>query len=249
MNQKLSIFLLIGQSNMAGRGRFGEVPSIRHSQVFMFRNGKWCRAEEPLHTDKPKIAGVGLGMSFAVEILTHMPEVAIGLLPCAVGGTSLNRWMPKADLYADAVSVTRRALTNGTLKGILWHHGEKDSGNPDYARSYGQRFQHMVINLRSELNANSVPLISGELGTFLQECDGCLHFEVVNQHLRELESILPAYGCVTSKGLTDNGDRLHFDSKSLREFGIRYARKYMALTVMYEGSEQFAEGDTVYRAQ
>ncbi|MFH1476733.1 MAG: sialate O-acetylesterase [Verrucomicrobiota bacterium] len=54
---------------MAGHGRLDEVSALRDPRIFMFRNGHWINAEEPLHTDKPKIAGVGLAMNFAKELL------------------------------------------------------------------------------------------------------------------------------------------------------------------------------------
>lgn len=53
---------------MAGRGRIGEVSALHHPGVFMFRDETWVPAMEPLHTDKPRMAGVGLGMRFAVWI-------------------------------------------------------------------------------------------------------------------------------------------------------------------------------------
>ena len=34
---------------------------------------------------------------------------------------------------------------------------------------------------------------------------------------------------MSAKGLTDNGDSVHFNAVSLREFGIRYAMKYAAV--------------------
>ena len=34
-------FLMIGQSNMAGRGEFGEVPAIYNPLCFMLRMGRW----------------------------------------------------------------------------------------------------------------------------------------------------------------------------------------------------------------
>jgi hypothetical protein len=40
---------------------------------------------------------------------------------------------------------------------------------------------------------------------------------------------MPAYGFAASGGLTDLGDNVHFDAKSLREFGVRYAQKYLHL--------------------
>ena len=231
MNSNLNVFLLIGQSNMAGRGRLDEVPSLQHAEVSMFRNGRWIPAEEPLHTDKPGIAGIGLGMSFAVELATRATIAPIGLIPCAFGGTSLAEWMPGTELYENAVSLALAALrSGGQLRGILWHQGESDSGNRDDAGSYGRRFQAMIRKLRAELSAETVPVITGELGTFLQRDDGTECSAVVNQALRALDGSIPAYGCVRADGLGHNGDKLHFDAASLREFGIRYATKYLALT-------------------
>jgi len=146
----MHIFLLIGQSNMAGRGNLDDVASIQHPHILMFRDEQWRQAEEPLHNDKPEIAGIGLGMSFAEELLTHDPETTIGLIPCAVGGTPLYRWMPGADLYQQAVNITQQALQEGDLKGMLWHQGESDANRPDDAFSYGERFRKMIVTLRQE---------------------------------------------------------------------------------------------------
>ncbi|MBT7549375.1 MAG: sialate O-acetylesterase, partial [Gemmatimonadetes bacterium] len=50
MQQPLDVFLLIGQSNMAGRGLMDEVAPLADPRVSMFRDGNWQQAEEPLHT-------------------------------------------------------------------------------------------------------------------------------------------------------------------------------------------------------
>lgn len=232
MNNNLNLFLLIGQSNMAGRGRLGEVPSLQHPEVSMFRNGGWIPAEEPLHTDKPGIAGIGLGMSFAVALATRAAIAPIGLIPCAFGGTSLAEWMPGSELYENAVSLTLAAMrSGGQVRGILWHQGEGDSGNRDDAGSYGCRFQTMIGKLRAELSAETAPVIAGELGPFLQRDDGTEFSAEVNQELRGLEDAVPVYGCVGAHDLGHNGDELHFNAESLREFGIRYATKYIEMTL------------------
>jgi hypothetical protein len=230
MEHLKKIFLLIGQSNMAGRGRIEDVPALRHGKVFMYRQNRWMAAEEPLHTDKPSLAGIGLGMSFALDILKADGAAPIGLVPCAVGGTPLRRWMPGADLYEDAVATAKNALEKETLAGILWHQGEGDSGNHDDAANYGTRLRQMIQSLRSELHAENVPVIAGELGMFLLNHESCRFFERVNQELHELEGVVPAYACVSAQELTDNGDHLHFNAASLREFGIRYAHQYANLT-------------------
>jgi dienelactone hydrolase len=238
MKQRYDIFLLIGQSNMAGRGRLADVPALTHSRVFMFRDMAWRQAEEPLHTDKPTIAGVGLGMSFAAEMAADLPEASIGLVACAVGGTPLSRWMPGNDLYENAVAIARRALEDGTLRGILWHQGEGDSGTRELAEDYGLRFERMIRQLRADLKAEQVPVLAGELGEFLRERPGPDAFhERVNQELQGLVGRIPAYACVSSGGLSDNGDHLHFNAVSLREFGVRYAAKYRELRTMKAGPE------------
>ena len=96
-----------------------EVAPLADPRVSMFRDGNWQLAEAPLHTAKPERAGVGLASGFALELLRHAPDKSIGLVPCAVGGTPLSRWVPGMELYETAVEVSKQALANGTLKGML----------------------------------------------------------------------------------------------------------------------------------
>jgi len=229
VKNKLNIFLLIGQSNMSGRGLLADVPKLSHPEVQMFRENCWTSAVEPLHTDRPEIVGVGLGMRFAIELIEAGGFAPIGLIPCAVGSSPLSRWMPKADLYENTVATVKAALEYGNLAGILWHQGENDSGSRDDAASYGERFSNMIENLRADLSAESVPVIAGELGHFLKQKQGYDFFDLVNQQLRDLEGSLPAYACVGAEGLNDKGDVLHFDATSLREFGHRYAKRFLSL--------------------
>ncbi len=56
--------------------------------------GAWVPAVEPMHFDKPGIAGVGLGRSFAIAIADANPGVTVGLIPCAVGGSPIGSWQP-----------------------------------------------------------------------------------------------------------------------------------------------------------
>jgi len=229
MNQDLKIFLLIGQSNMSGRGELQEVSSIKHPQIFMFRDSVWKIAKEPMHQDNPKIVGVGLAMSFAAELLKSQPNSNIGLVPCAVGWTALSQWMPGCKFYENAVSTTRKAMSNGVLNGILWHQGENDSCNIDEAKNYGEQLNKLIDSLRTDLNADAIPFIVGELGNYLKKMTDFKYFNLVNKQLFELERFVLNYGCVSADGLTCKSDGLHFDSKSLREFGIRYAKKYLTI--------------------
>ena len=223
------VFLLIGQSNMAGRGVSDEVAAIDNPDILMFRVGRWVTAREPLHTDKPDRTGIGIGMSFAQEILAAEPGASVGLVPCAVGGTPLGRWMPGGDLSEAAVSTAREALADGDLGGFLWHQGEADSREESVAASYGQRLTAAIGGLREQLGASDTPFIAGELGEFLSEREPAVHFATVNSALAQLGAEVPLYGCASAAGLPDKGDSVHFDSPSLREFGRRYAAEYLGV--------------------
>jgi hypothetical protein len=189
------------------------------------KENSWAPATDPLHFDKP-VAGVGLGSSFARAMAEASPAATIGLIPCAVGGTPLSRWMKGGDLYAQALERARLALKDGTLKGILWHQGESDSGNEQLATTYGERLAQMVKELRADLGAGEVPFVAGKLGEFLkrEDKDGKpSHWPKVSAQIGAIGKTIPRSAAVESTGLQHKGDVVHFDTPSLREFGNRYA--------------------------
>jgi hypothetical protein len=224
--EKFEIYLLIGQSNMAGRGVIEEQDKVPHPRVLTFTKGKaWAPALDPLHSDKA-IAGVGLGSTFGRAMADANPSVTIGLIPSAVGGTPLERWQKGGDLYQQAVDRAKAAMQQGTLRGILWHQGESDSGSMDTAGNYGERLAQMIGDLRAELGAGDVPFVAGRLGEFLPQTnkDGKpTLYHVVNEQLDTLPERVKNVAVVPSTGLKDKGDHVHFDSAGLREFGRRYA--------------------------
>ena len=224
--EKFHLYLLIGQSNMAGRGAVEAADKVVHPRVFMFTKEKqWAPAVDPLHFDKP-IAGVGLGSTFGRVQADADPAISVGLIPCAVGGTPLSRWQKGGDLYQQAVERAKAAMTVGTLRGILWHQGESDSGQAETAQSYGKRLAQMVANLRAELGAGDVPFVAGQLGEFLAKPKAAgepPYHDEVNTQIATLPSTAPRTAVVPSTGLAHKGDKVHFDSPALREFGRRYA--------------------------
>lgn len=228
------LYLLIGQSNMAGRGELDAAAAAPSPRILnLDKSGTWVPARDPLHFDKPDIVGVGPGLSFALDVLALRPEATIGLVPCAVGGTSLSAWQPGArdettgtHPYDDALRRARLALDRGRITAFLWHQGEADCQRDD-GWDHAARLAELVERLRQELDAPEAPFIAGEIGVFRDErADAC---RAMNRTLRGLEGRIPRYACVTSDGLADNGDLLHFSEAAARELGRRYAAAYRRL--------------------
>ena len=222
------VYLLMGQSNMAGRGNVEAEDRPNDPRLLVFdRDGKWANASEPLHWDKPQIAGVGPGLAFAKAMAAAQPGVTIGVVPCAVGGTPLSRWERNGDLYKATLARAKAAAATGALKGVIWHQGEADS-KPPLSTTYAERLQQMIRDLRADLGTPNLPVVVGELGTFLLgKKDG--DAQTVNDALHATAKALPQVACVESQGLNHKGDVLHFDAPSQREFGKRYAAAMLHL--------------------
>lgn len=225
------LYLLIGQSNMAGRGQIDKESGKTNPRVLMFtKEFTWKPAIDPLHFDKP-IAGVGPGLAFGKQMAEANPRMRIGLIPCAVGGTSIKAWAPGAEdqaththPYDDMLKRVREAQKMGVLKGILWHQGEADRSA---SATYDQSLASLIARLRREFDAPNLPFVAGELGTFNSE--NLADTEKFNAVLQDLTKTVKGYACVSSRGLKDRGDHLHFNAESARILGQRYAEAMLAL--------------------
>ena len=224
------VYLLVGQSNMAGRGHLSDAAPISAERIEKLdKSGKWVAATEPLHYDKPS-AGAGLGMSFARIVADRDRTVKVGLVPCAVGGSSLDAWQPGAHLYVEAMRRAKIAQKDGEIKAILWHQGESDADRGKREASYNARLAKMVAAMREELglDAKKVPFIFGSIGEFAQ----APYYEgnrSLNRVMRRATDLIPNSAWVEGGDLACNGDMIHFNTRSVRTFGQRYAAAYLRL--------------------
>jgi len=233
--EKFFLFLLAGQSNMAGRGVVSEEDRTPHPRVLMLnQQNQWVPAADPVHFDKPKVAGTGLGKTFGMIIAETNPDITVGLIPCAVGGTPIDRWEPGAEdsftkthPWDDCMTRIKPALEVGTLKGILWHQGEGDA-NPQRAPYYLEKLTSLVRRFRQELGDPQVPFVLGQLGQF-EGRPWTNSTRQVDQAMHDLVKQVPRTALVSSEGLRDKGDHVHFDSAAYRELGKRYAEAYLKI--------------------
>ncbi|MFC9707687.1 sialate O-acetylesterase [Paenibacillus sp. NPDC056933] len=216
-------FLMLGQSNMAGRGLLQDVDPIYNEKIKMLRNGQWQMMTEPINYDRP-VSGVSLAASFADAWSKANPEEEIGLIPCAEGGSSLDDWHPERILFQHALSEARFALRSSQICGILWHQGESDSYRSLH-ETYYEKLTHIIETLRNELHLHEVPLIIGGLGDFLGKTgfgQQATEYRQVNEQLQHFANEQHNCYFVTAADLTANPDGIHIDAVSQRKFGYRY---------------------------
>ena len=227
------LYVLAGQSNMAGRGAVEPADNRPHPRVWMLtQSGQWVPATDPMHFDKPGIAGVGPGLAFGKAMADQDTTAFIGLIPTAVGGSPIDAWQPgayyeptKSHPYDDAIARVQIAQKTGTLHGILWHQGEADS-KPELIQTYQLKLIQLIERFRQVVNAPALPVVVGTLGDFYAA--GGLAAQL-NAILRGLPEHVTRLACVEASGLTDKGDKTHFDTPSARTLGGRYAKAMQTL--------------------
>ena len=220
--------LIIGQSNMAGRGRLSDTAPITDSRIKVLRNGRWQKIFTPVNPDR-SFSGVCLAESFAKRYVDEH-DAELGIIPCADGGTSLLQWREGGLLYDHAVMQARLAERTSTIVAVLWHQGEADCA-PSLAEKYYDKASAIFSALRRDLKLYDVPFIIGGLGDFLENStsENLRNYRKVNSQLIKLASDNELIGYASAEGLTDNGDLLHFNAPSLRELGERYYSEFLKL--------------------
>ncbi|MEX0321502.1 MAG: sialate O-acetylesterase [Puniceicoccaceae bacterium] len=239
--EQVDIFLLMGQSNMKGRGVMPEVP-LNDPQIIMMhrRTDGWFIARHPLHSvgdpvtfEKSDNAGVGPGLAFAQAIAKKHPKARIALIPCAVGGTRIDKWQKGQRLYEETIRRAKLALEQGPkghtrVVGAIWLQGEADSATPEQIAAYPDRIARMVADLRSDLGIPDLPFIACTIGELRE---GSIEARAaINKVLLDLPNFIPHTDCIDSRSFaSDIGDSVHFDTPTQEKHGRLFAKAYLRL--------------------
>ena len=236
------VFLLIGQSNMAGRGVLEESDTLPMDGVWLLKeDGSITPASEPLNrysTIRKKVGmqQFNLGDSFARAIHKKTGRKVL-LVVNARGGSSMEHWLkgaaqrsfnkkegddperigqPIPVFYDETLRRTREALRYGTLKAILWHQGESNSSEAKRVRYLGQ-LASFVGDLRRDLGLGDIPFIAGELNYARRSSPE------FNAMLQNIGKVIPKAWCASAEGCGSNPDNTHFNRQGLVLLGERYA--------------------------
>jgi hypothetical protein len=239
---QLDLFLLMGQSNMKGRGVMPEEPK-RDPRIVMLhlKDNQWYLARHPLHlTGDAKTfqghdnAGVGPGLAFAETLAAANRKAVIGLVPCAVGGSSIKLWQKGAKLYDEALRRAKLALqttapVKARIRGVIWLQGEANA-NPQELPLHAERLRVMIEALRADLTLPDLPFIACTIGEMKPE-PLLTNLKAMNEIQLALPKSVPHTACVDARDLkTHIGDAVHFDTAAQKEIGKRFAAKLLEMT-------------------
>ena len=213
------VFILIGQSNMAGRAPLLPQDEQALPNVFLL-NGEnaWEPAANPLnrYASNRKVLSMqrmGPGAGFVQRLRKEFPDRTIGLIVNARGGTSIEEWAKGKELYDNTLKRVR-AAGELRLAGVLWHQGEANSKDPQYT----DKLIELVQTLRADLNAPELPFVAGQVAKD----------SPVNDHIAQLPAKLPRSAFASAAGLSVF-DGVHFDRESQLTLGERYAEAYLSI--------------------
>ena len=253
--KKWDLFLLFGQSNMAGAPAAEAQDKTTNPRIkaLAFNNctgktfNQWYVASPPLHGCNE---GLGPGDYFAKTLIDTSDKLelgidTIGLIPCAISGVDISYFskgvtssrrkdfkIPPVDsgvsAYLWMVTRIKEAQKKGVVRGILFHQGESDW--TDTARkAWPGRVETILKNLKADCGLGDVPFLAGELRHQLNRTtnESCCYAH--NTYVAQLASEVPNGGVVSSANLTGLNDAYHFDAASQRIFGHRYAAAMVPL--------------------
>ena len=221
--EDLHVYLLIGQSNMAGRAKVPEDMAGVIDRCYLLNDkNEWVPAKNPLNLYSTIRKGEGMqklgpGYSFAKAMLEANPDIKIGLVVNARGGSKIEQWLGKSKYYWGIRGRAKAAAKTGVIKGVLWHQGESNSNNPD---DYLEQLKSLIANLRSDLSNTDLPFVAGQVTNKPPL--------KINEVIATLPEHVHGTAVVSSESLKTT-DRWHFDTDSQIELGKRYAKQMLAL--------------------
>jgi hypothetical protein len=234
------IFLLAGQSNMSGRASLTGLPAFEHAdRVKAFSNAwSWQGGAEPVDSPFGQVdtvsldidAGVGPSMAFADALADAYPEIEVGLVPCAFGGSTLNAWgrnLSRSSLYGSMIARAQEAAKHGVIKGVIFYQGENDADTLDHAETWAARCYDLIDDIRSDLAIPALPFIVTVLGPDPGHPSFPYHAEVqASQEGMSGDGL----AVVTAADLTGQiGDVIHLNTASQMVLGQRYATAMQAM--------------------
>ena len=235
------VFLLAGQSNMAGAGLFDELKASEKKapeRVQIWHKNQWQDLGPGVSANEGRF---GPELAFGRAMRKAFPEDDIYLIKTAAGGTSMHKhWHfegGKGSMLRRFLKEARAALENldeGRVKfsidGMLWMQGESDAAQGKGAE-YEESLKTFIKEIRSEFKERKMPFVMGRILPSFDnpEGNGPLVRAAQESVAEEIEGVV----CFD----TDDFELLnkgHYNHEGQLELGEAFAKHYLKLAAEKE---------------
>ncbi len=191
------------------------------------------RDQAPISRQKP-IGGVGPGLYFARHVLAATGR-PIGLIPCALGGSTIAQWDPAGKIHGDSSlygAMLNRVRSAGTqhIKGLVWYQGESEAFIAQ-AETYEAKLLALIDSFRRDIGRPDLPVLIVQIGrVIIRDTIMDRNWEAIrNIQLKVIPERPNLY--LTSGIDLELDDCVHFSTRGNQRLGARLGE--LALTHVY----------------
>jgi hypothetical protein len=234
------IFIMAGQSNMAGYGKFADLPE---NLVYIPENVNIYSisldGSLSLFNDQ-----FGPEFRMAQMLGEVMTNTCLVFIKYAVGGSSMMDWDPdwtqeKADitgnsdfgpLYLKLLSfvedVLKNLKTTYTIEAFFWMQGEADSKFEITAKNYQENFIKFIENVREDFNRYDLPVILGQINPPMLLYP---YRDIVRNAQASTANLIPNVLLVYTDDLPKKNDLIHYNTDGQLRLGTRFVEGYLSI--------------------
>jgi hypothetical protein len=183
-------------------------------------SGEWEMATQPLSG-----TGHSMFMNFA-RALNRKLGYPIGLIPRAVGGSSITEWI-NGGCHMESLKKEQM----GEIKGVLWYQGCNEAAKNKY-EDYASKFEDVVCQLRKKFHDDKLNVITFQLNRELSGDDENAGWTNIREVQRNIPNIIDNTYVIPTIDMRDMSDCIHNSSNSNMILGERAAN--LVLSVIYK---------------
>ena len=186
-----------------------------------------------------------LAQQFAMQLRAKHPNVPIGIIQTAWGGTPIRRHVQGGDIYANHIA----PLKGFHVAGVLWYQGCDDANNYGTALQYESQMTALINQYRSVFERKDLPFLYVQLARwpnyqYTQNVREAQRTTLDNANLQDRSNVAMTVSLDTDKGTSA---LIHPLGKDI--LGARMAAQYLAMENGTKNAVSVPNGPLIERAR
>ena len=186
-----------------------------------------------------------LTQQFALQLRAKHPNVPVGIIQTAWGGTPIRRHVRGGDIYANHIA----PLKDFHVAGVLWYQGCDDAMNFATATEYESQMTALINQYRSVFERKDLPFLYVQLARwtnyqYTQNVREAQRTTLDNANLQDRSNVAMTVSLDTDKGTSA---LIHPLGKDI--LGARMAAQYLAMENGTKNAVSVPNGPLIERAR